>query len=103
MMPATSIAPRVSTNEHPKQTSRTLIQQIVSRIDASRPTGLTPRGRAAYTQILRDVHRTTPLDLVQLRDASTFTFEHDVLGIVANCDLSSGRLLNHFVPRCARK
>jgi hypothetical protein len=102
-MPATATAPLVPTNEHPKRTSRTLIQQIVSRIDASRPTGLTARGRAAYTRILRDVHRTTPLDLVRLRDASTFDFEHDVSGIVINCELHSGRLLNHFVPRCARK
>lgn len=41
------------------------------------------------------------LDLAGLLAADDFNFAHDIAGIHANLDRSSGRLTNHFVPRYA--
>lgn len=42
----------------------------------------------------------TPLDLQRLLDAETFTFMHDVTKIARHIDRNTGKLTDHFLPRC---
>lgn len=49
-----------------------------------------------------------PLDFAGLAAADDFNIMHDVIGIDVNLDrdddsVTSGKLLNHFLPRFARK
>lgn len=44
-----------------------------------------------------------PLDLQKLLDADDFNFAHDVDGIYWHLDRTTGRLTDHFLPRCARR
>lgn len=49
-----------------------------------------------------------PLDLDKLLSFDRFNFTHDVLGIERHLDRrddspTGGKLLNHFLPRCARR
>lgn len=41
-----------------------------------------------------------PLDLRRLLDAPDETFAHDVFGIMAHMDRSTGKIGGHFIPRC---
>lgn len=43
-----------------------------------------------------------PLDFAKLLDFASDDFVHDITGIQANIDRRSGKLLNCFLPRCAR-
>lgn len=43
----------------------------------------------------------TPLDLKKLAEADDFNFCHDVYGIAQHLDRTTGKLQNHFLPRCA--
>lgn len=43
----------------------------------------------------------TPLDLDRLQGAEDFTFLHDLSGIAQNIDRQTGKIANHFHPRCA--
>jgi hypothetical protein len=45
----------------------------------------------------------TPLDLEKLLDFDAFNFAHDVFGIDRNTSRDTGKLLNCFLPRCARQ
>lgn len=40
------------------------------------------------------------LDLKRLLDADDFTFYHDIQGMMQNIDTRTGKLNNHFLPRC---
>lgn len=42
-----------------------------------------------------------PLDLRKLLDADDFNFSHDVFGIARHIDRETGKLSNHFSPRCS--
>lgn len=44
----------------------------------------------------------TPLNLEKLLEADAFTFAHDIIGIHKNINRDTGKLGNHFEPRCAR-
>ena len=44
-----------------------------------------------------------PLDFDRLLDFDDFSFAHDVFGIERHLDRSTGKLKNHFLPRCAAK
>jgi hypothetical protein len=43
---------------------------------------------------------TCPLDLEKLLSFDDFSFIHDVTGIMAHLDRSTGNLKDHFLPRC---
>lgn len=43
-----------------------------------------------------------PLDLTLLASFDNFNFVHDVAGICRHLDRPSGKLKNHFFPRCAK-
>jgi hypothetical protein len=42
------------------------------------------------------------LDLLKLLEADNFNFLHDTLGIRRHLNRETGKLLSHFLPRCAR-
>lgn len=44
-----------------------------------------------------------PLDFDKLLAFDRFNFVHDMRGIYAHIDRDTGKLKNHFVPRCARR
>lgn len=44
-----------------------------------------------------------PLDWDRLIAFDAFNFSHDILGIINNIDRSTGKLKNHFLPRCAKQ
>lgn len=43
-----------------------------------------------------------PLDLEKLSEFDDFNLSHDVFGIANHMDRETGKLTNHFLPRCAR-
>ena len=49
------------------------------------------------------VHARTPLRLDDLANSGSFTFLHDVLGIVRHLNRRTGLLENCFVPRSAAR
>lgn len=44
----------------------------------------------------------TPLDFEKLLNFDDFNFAHDIYGIVANINRSTGQLDNCFLPRCSK-
>jgi len=42
------------------------------------------------------------LDFEKLLSFDDFNFYHDMFGIHNNLDRNTGKLKNHFVPRCAK-
>lgn len=42
------------------------------------------------------------LDFAALLNFDTFGFFHDIFGIMENIDRETGKLLNCFIPRCAK-
>jgi hypothetical protein len=44
----------------------------------------------------------TPLDFTKLVNFDDANFFHDILGINANIDRSTGKLENCFLPRCSK-
>lgn len=44
----------------------------------------------------------TPLDLERLLICQDFDFHHDINGIYKHLDRKTGKLKDHFLPRCAR-
>lgn len=60
--------------------------------------------RLSLTMDITAVHcHDCPLDLEKLLAARDFDFLHDIAGIVRHVDRRTGKLKNHFLPRCARK
>lgn len=41
------------------------------------------------------------MDLEKLLNADDFNFFHDIFGIMKNIDRKTGKLTNHFLPRCS--
>jgi len=52
---------------------------------------------------LQAAHLAVGLDLDQLYYGDNGDFNHDVAGIVANIDRTTGEMRNSFLPRCATK
>lgn len=82
-----------------------LIQRIVKRVEKSRP-WLTRAERALARQSLAmdltACHANgTPLRLADLLAADEFNFWHDVNGIEAHMDRTTGQLDGRFLPRFA--
>lgn len=44
-----------------------------------------------------------PLDLTHFEKADAFSFAHDFFGIAIHLDRATGRLMDSFIPRCAKK
>lgn len=44
----------------------------------------------------------TPIDFKKLLDASTEDFVHDLAGIYRHLNRNTGKLEDHFLPRCHR-
>lgn len=43
-----------------------------------------------------------PLDFEKLSNADYYNFAHDILGIRKHLNRNTGKLMRHFVPRCAK-
>lgn len=95
-----------------KPEDRALIVKIVDRMfaeDAEYRRGalrLEPSldERVQYETSLATCHLNgCPLNLQALLDAPRSTFWHDVLGIHRHTCRETCQLLNHFLPRCARR
>ena len=43
-----------------------------------------------------------PLDFAKLLEFPEFDFQHDVSGIHMHIDRKTGKLVNHFCPRCSK-
>ncbi|GLK77997.1 hypothetical protein GCM10008171_32510 [Methylopila jiangsuensis] len=79
---------------------RALVDKIVSRALAD---GLIRKRERLSTEM--DLCATAangcPMDFAKLLAADDFNFAHDLYGIEDHLDRATGRLLNHFRPRCA--
>ena len=79
---------------------RQLVEMIVDRAIVADES----LDRLAVTMDITACHRNgTPLKLAELLTADDFNFSHDVFGIRRHLDRKTGKLLNHFFPRYARK
>ena len=59
-------------------------------------------GRIDLTMDLAACHKNgCPLNLEKLLSFDKFSFGHDIMGIKANMDRTTGKLLNCFLPRCS--
>jgi hypothetical protein len=59
--------------------------------------------RQSLEMDLAAAHATMGLDLHRLAAFPDFDFAHDVYGIMRHMDRSTGRIRDHFIPRCASK
>ena len=81
-----------------------IIEKIVDRaIKAARGAGWEYDALDARMDIAACHRNGTPLNLADLLAADDFNFSHDVFGIRRHIDRRTGKLLNHFWPRCAMK
>lgn len=82
-------------------------REIVNNIlDRAMPL-LYPKGERERLDVEMDLVAThsngCPLDLQRLLDARDFDLAHDIYGIALHLDRSTGKLKDHFLPRCARR
>lgn len=74
--------------------------------DRAMSAGLYPEGETLQDALI-DIEAThsngCPLDLSALANATPGNFGHDVGGIRKHLDRTTGRLMNNFVPRHAKK
>lgn len=76
-----------------------LIRRIVDRADEL----YSLRDRLSLHMDLTACHLNgCPLDLDKLLGADDIIFGHDVLGINTYINRATGRLYDHFLPRCAK-
>jgi hypothetical protein len=74
---------------------RTAVTTIIDRVTEIIP-GV---DRLSLHMDLAAVHRSTPLDLQRLSEASVIHLVHDVTGIVSHLDRDTGKLQDCFLPR----
>jgi hypothetical protein len=81
-----------------------LIVRIIDRVTAyRRQVGGDPIDRMELQMDITACHANgCPLDLKKLLEAPDIDFVHDVFGIHYNIDRTTGKLENHFLPRCAQ-
>lgn len=78
-----------------------LIQRIVDRV--YKEMADYPDDRLTLTMDLEATHSNgCPMDFVKLLSAPSFDFFHDVAGIRRHIDRETGKLLDCFLPRCAK-
>lgn len=78
-----------------------LITRIVERVFKEFPKY--PDDRQSLMMDLDAAHSNgCPLNFVKLLEAPPFDFAHDVYGIRRHIDRNTGKLLDCFLPRCAR-
>lgn len=79
------------------------VTKIVTRIrKIEREIPMKPRSTMDWRMDVIATHANgNPLDLAKLLSADDFNFEHDMFGICRHLDRSTGKLLNHFSPRCS--
>lgn len=58
------------------------------------------RDRMTLLMDLEHVHAQCPMDLSKLLGFDEFNFDHDMYGIAANINRTTGDLENCFLPRC---
>lgn len=84
---------------HATPTDHALIHQIAERASA--------HGTRDILCVIMDITAThgngCPLDLKKLLHADSPNFYHDITGIIACLNRSTGKLKDNFLPRCARK
>lgn len=78
------------------------IEKIVDRIFNDHLQG--KRSRTDWIMDINACHLNgTRLDLPKLLDADLFDFTHDVIGIYRNISRKTGKIMNCFLPRCAKR
>jgi hypothetical protein len=88
----------VSKNEHE------LIEEIARRaVSMAAKAGIIYPARDAIMDLTAAHANAFPLDLADLLKANDFNFAHDVFGIRRHLDRNTGKLLDCFVPRYARR
>jgi hypothetical protein len=93
-------------NFNASKEDREKLDQIVSRFqtDYQSRTGVPPADPLSVNMDLTVTHLNgTPLDLDKLLASDNFNFLHDVMGIIRHLNRTTGKLKDHFLPRCARK
>lgn len=79
-----------------------LIKRIVARCKTLH-SNLGPGETLSLEMDLAAVHlNDTPLNLHKLLSADAFNLVHDVFGIQRHIDRRTGKLTDHFFPRCVR-
>lgn len=81
-----------------------MITKIVDRADIKlfKPTMTTHNKMSTAMDISATNANGCPLDLAKLLTFGDFDFAHDVWGIRNHIDRTTGKLMDHFLPRCAR-
>lgn len=78
-------------------------RQVRSCVDRAAALNLISEGQR--TECEMDIIAThangTPLNLEKLLNLPAHDFAHDITGMNRNMDQSTGRLMNHFRPKCA--
>jgi hypothetical protein len=92
---------RIVWDVHPKDAKT--ISEIVKRAERASDAYGWPRIRDLAMDITACHANGCPLDLERMLAADDFNFAHDITGIHANLDRSTGRLGNQFVPRYAAR
>jgi hypothetical protein len=90
------------------ESDRQLVDEIVQRYAAAYSKAMRVEPSKRTLQNLRmDLTAThangCPMDFAKLLATDNFTFGHDISGIDRHIDRSSGKLLNCFLPRCAKR
>ena len=83
------------------KTDAALMKQIMARVKLL---GIKEADRLLNVEMaLTACHlNSTPLDLKKLFEFDDFNFVHDVTGIDKHTSRDTGKLTDHFLPRCAR-
>ena len=80
------------------------ISKIVKRYEEILKAKLSSRELIGFQMDVSACHcNGCPLDLEELLVAEPFELAHDVAGIHRHLDRKTGKLLDHFLPRYARK
>lgn len=81
-----------------------LLDKIADRAQAVFDKHKQPFDRLAFLMDVTACHANAcALDFKRLLTADNFTFLHDLSGIGKNLDRNTGQLLNHFLPRLAKR
>ena len=85
--------------------SRMEKEQIIKRALKLYPSDKIRGGLKAHIMMnlsaINGVNGNDKMDFKKLHKADDFNFRHDIIGIENNLCKETGKLLNHFVPRCA--
>lgn len=83
---------------------RAHVSNIVDRVEAlALAEGHTLDRQSTEMDLVATHANGCPMDFAKLEAADNFNLMHDVFGIARHIDRETGKLTNHFVPRCAAR